>query len=237
MKIYNPNLPQSLVDELNRLNATYFQFDEPIPFKDGLILYPINVRYHDEFLAASECLTLNKDDVEGNEEKTNLEYLLLKMSGKAEKQDEDGPPKGALEKAAEEKKAKEEQARISQYFIRICELVFHVKYGIRCAKCGKVYDYQEFLIKALDKEHPFHCECYKGEEGEEEDFDINIKYRMNPETKKYEILINGITITSEDFDRLRQIVMYQNLPDFKDDTWVDPDMRADQAEKQRLLAK
>ena len=137
----------------------------------------------------------------------------------------------------EEKKAKEEQARISQYFIRICELVFHVKYGIRCAKCGKVYDYQEFLIKALDKEHPFHCECYKGEEGEEEDFDINIKYRMNPETKKYEILINGITITSEDFDRLRQIVMYQNLPDFKDDTWVDPDMRADQAEKQRLLAK
>ena len=237
MKIYNPNLPQSLIDELNRLNATYFQFDEPIPFKDGLTLYPINVRYHDEFLAASECLTLNKDDVEGNEDKTNLEYLLLKMSGKAEQQDEDGPPKGALEKAAEEKKAKEEQARISQYFIRICELVFHVKYGIRCAKCGKVYDYQEFLIKALDKEHPFHCECYKGEEGEEEDFDINIKYRMNPETKKYEILINGITITSEDFDRLRQIVMYQNLPDFKDDTWVDPDMRADQAEKQRLLAK
>ena len=107
----------------------------------------------------------------------------------------------------------------------------------KCAKCGKIYDYQEFLIKALDKEHPFHCECYKGEEGEEEDFDINIKYRMNPETKKYEILINGITITSEDFDRLRQIVMYQNLPDFKDDTWVDPDMRADQAEKQRLLAK
>ena len=208
MKIYNPNLPQSLVDELNRLNATYFQFDEPVPFKDGLMLYPINVRYHDEFLAASECLTLNKDDVEGNEEKTNLEYLLLKMSGKADTQDEDGPPKGALEKAAEEKKAKEEQARISQYFIRICELVFHVKYGIRCAKCGKVYDYQEFLIKALDKEHPFHCECYKDEEGEE-----------------------------EDFDRLRQIVMYENLPAFKDDTWVDPDMRADQAEKQRLLAK
>ena len=69
----------------------------------------------------------------------------------------------AEEVKMEEKKAKEEQARISQYFIRICELVFHVKYGIRCAKCGKVYDYQEFLIKALDKEHPFHCECFIGE--------------------------------------------------------------------------
>ena len=54
MKIYNPNLPQSLVDELNRLNATYFQFDEPIPFKDGLMLYPINVRYHEPRLSFTE---------------------------------------------------------------------------------------------------------------------------------------------------------------------------------------
>lgn len=246
MKIYNPNLPQSITDELNRLNAYYFQFDKPVPFKDGLMLYPINVKYHDEFLAASECLTLNKDDDEKFADKTNLEYLLVKMSGKGEETEEDddddlpGIPKvksSGLEAAAKKQKAEEERMRISQYFIRICELVFHIKYGVRCAKCGKVYDYQDFLMKALDKEHPFHCECYKGEDGETEDFDINIKYRMNAETKKYEILINGIVLTVEDFDRFRQIVMYQNLPDYKDDSWVDPEMRADQAEKQRILAK
>lgn len=214
MKIYNPKLPQKIVDELNKLNTIYFQFDEPIPFKEGLTLYPINVRYHDEFLAASECLTLNKmDSVEGIQ-LSNLGYLLFKMN---------------------DKEHPEEAAKFSQYLIRICELVFHIKYGVRCNKCGKVYDYYEFLAKAMDKEHPFHCECWENDE--QEDFDINIKYKLNEKTKQRELLINGICITPKEFDLIRQIIMYQNLPDYKDDSWVDPDMRADQAEKQRLLAK
>ncbi len=214
MKIYNPKLPKKIVDELNRLNATYFQFDEPIPFKEGLTLYPINVKNHDEFLAASECLTLNKmDSVEGIQ-LSNLGYLLFKMN---------------------DKEHLEEAAKFSQYLIRICELVFHIKYGVRCNKCGKVYDYYEFLTKAMDKEHPFYCECWK--DGEQEDFDINIKYKLNEKTKQRELFVNGICITPKEFDLIRQIIMYQNLPDYKDDSWVDPDMREDQAEKQRLLAK
>ena len=31
--------------------------------------------------------------------------------------------------------------------------------------------------------------------------------------------------------------MYQNLPDYTDDSWVDPDVRQDQREKQELLSK
>ena len=47
MKIYNPNIPKKIVDEIYRLNEQYFQFDKPIPFKEGLTLYPVNLRYHD----------------------------------------------------------------------------------------------------------------------------------------------------------------------------------------------
>ena len=216
MKIYNPNIPKEIVDELYRLNEQYFQFDKPIPFKDGLVLYPVNIRHHDEFLAASECLTLNKnDDFEGMG-MSHLTYLLHKMNNKEKP---------------------EEAAKYSQYLIKMCELVFHIKYGVRCKKCGKVYNYYEFLQKAIDKEHTFHCECYKGEKDEKEDFDINIKYRTNEETKQKELVVNDVAITVEDFNLLRQIIMYQNLPDYKDDSYVDPEMRADQKKKQEILAK
>lgn len=134
------------------------------------MLYPISVRNHDEFLTASECLTLNKDDEGGNEDKTNLEYLLLKMNGKSNNAEDDDDVRGEFEKKAAKKKAEEERARFSQYFIRICELVFHIKYGVRCGRCGKIYDYHDFLVKASDKTHVFHCECWDGS-SDQEDFD------------------------------------------------------------------
>lgn len=211
MKIYNPNLPKNIIDELKRLDVYYFQIDKPIPFKEGLVLYPVNVKYYDEFLTASACLTLNRmDSVEGLTT-SNLGYLLLKMNSK---------------------KQPDEATEYSQYFIRICELIFHINYGIRCNKCGRVYKYSEFLSKFTGENSDCKCEC-----GNIEDYDVNIKYKLNEQTKKYEIIINNVPITEHDFDRLRQIVMYQNLPDYKDDSWVDIEVREDQREKQQLLAK
>lgn len=217
MKIYNPNLPKAIVEELKRLDIQYFQMDKPIPFKEGLTLYPVNVMNHDEFLAASACLTLNKMESAEGIVTSNLGYLLLKINQK-------GDPK------------KEEEASMySQYLIKICELCFHLKYGVFCKKCGKIYDYYDFLLKASDKTKPFHCDCYK--DGDEDDFDITIKYKLNEETKQRELIVNNIVINNKDFDRLRQIIMYQNLPDYKDDSWVDPEVREDQREKQRLISK
>ena len=216
MKIYNPNLPKEIVNELYRLNEQYFQFDKPIPFKEGLTLYPVNIQHYDEFLAASECLTLNRMECIEGIGTSNLGYLLLKMNDKSKP---------------------EEASKYSQYLIRMCELVFHIQYGVRCGKCGKIYNYYDFLSKALDKEHIFHCDCYKGEDGEEDEFDINIKYQTNKETNQKELLVNGITITVKEFDLLRQIIMYQNLPDYKDDSFVDPILREDQRKKQELLAQ
>ena len=211
MKIYNPNLSPSIVNELNRLDSRYFQFDAPIPFKDGLMIYPVSVKNHDEFLTASACLTLNRMESAEGITTSNLGYLLLKMN---------------------DKKNPDEAAAYSQYFIRICEMIFHINYGIKCNKCGKVYNYSEFLLKFTNENNSVKCEC-----GNVDGYDVNIKYKLNEETKKYEIIIDDVHITEKDFDLLRQIVMYQNLPDYKDDSWVDPDVRQDQREKQELLSK
>lgn len=221
MKVYNPNLPKNIVDELYYLNDRYFAFDEPVPLKKGLLIYPVSIKYHDDFIMASDCLTIDKTESIEGIQSTNLSYLLLKMNDKNNEM---------------------EAAKFSQHFIRICELCFQMKYGICCKKCGKIYDYWEFLSMMSNKDKPFSCECGNNLDDNSEGFDANIKYKLNEDTKQREVLIykdfkNPIVMTSEDFDRFRQIVMYQNLPDYKDDSWVDPDMREDQREKQRLLAK
>lgn len=209
MKIYNPNLSTKIVDELNYLNSNFFQFDKPIPFKDGLTIYPVLTRDHDLFLNCSNCLTLNKMDDANGISLSNLGYLIYKMS---------------------DAKHPDESATYSQFLIHICEMVFHVKYGIRCEKCNKFYDYYEFVKMIAEKKEEITCECGS------KDFDVNIRYRTNKNNQK-ELFVDGTTITISDFDRLRQIIMYQNLPDYKDDSWVDPEMREDQAEKQRMIAR
>lgn len=209
MKIYNPNLKKDIVNELYYLDSEYFQFDLPIPFKEGLVIQPVNIKNYNKFMICSECLTLDRtQDPDGILLSSNLEFLLLKMT------------------------SKEEGAKYSQYFLNICEMCFGIPYGVRCIKCGKIYSITEFVKKANEEKDDLHCEC-----GEKDCFKETFSYSTNPETKKPELNIAGIKVDAKEFDRLRQIIMYQNLPDYKDDSWVDPDVKADQEEKHRLLAK
>ena len=55
--------------------------------------------------------------------------------------------------------------------------------------------------------------------------------------KRYNLIIDGVELDNEKFNRLRKIIMYQNLPDFKDDSWVDKAIRKDQEERQKLMSK
>jgi hypothetical protein len=61
-----------------------------------------------------------------------------------------------------------------------------------------------------------------------------MKFVEDPETKKHTLYIDGQQISSKDFDRLRYIVLYQNFPDYQDDSWVDPAIKADYEERMKL---
>lgn len=209
MKIYNKKLPQKLIDELYYLNEAYFQFDKPVPFIEGLTLYPVNVKFHDEFLTCSSCFTLNKLDDPMGLMYSNMGYLISKM------QSED----------------KDEGAKWSRYFSRLCELIFNIKNGIKCKDCGKIMSFSDFFKGLSEEKENFKCEC-----GSTNFMEV-IGIKENEKTHKKELRIDGVTVTDEDFNRLRQIVMYQNLPDFKDDSWVDIEVRKDQEETARLRAK
>ena len=49
-----------------------------------------------------------------------------------------------------------------------------------------------------------------------------VKFKQDEETKRYNLIIDGVELDNEKFNRLRKIIMYQNLPDFKDDSCFEP---------------
>lgn len=51
--------------------------------------------------------------------------------------------------------------------------------------------------------------------------DKDIEYRTNG--KHRELIINKIILDRKDFDNIRRIICYQNMPDY-DDTYIDPDL-------------
>lgn len=209
MKIFNPQLKEELVNELFYLDSEYFQFDIPVPFKKGLNIYPVSTRNYNKFMICTECLTLDRTEAIEGLSTTNLGYLLMKMADK------------------------EEGAKYSQYFSTLCELCFKAPSGIKCTKCGKFYTIPDMLRRLAEKsESDPICEC-----GANDDFEETLKYKIDPKTKKHELIINGITIDDGEFDRIRQIIMYQNLPDYKDDSWVDPVVKEDQEAKRKILAR
>lgn len=207
MIIRNTTLKKEIIEELEWLDEYYFQYDKPIPFKSDLIIYPILTQNYTEFLKLSDCLTLNKNETTEGLMQTHLDFLVSKM----------------------------EDREIGQYwarkFSRLLELIFHVKNGIRCNQCKTIISLPEFLQQLEEQKEGVACKNCGST-----NFEEVIRYIENSKGKK-ELIINGVTITSKDYERLRQIVMYQNFPDYQDDSWVDPEIREDQRQKQELLAK
>lgn len=212
-------LKPKIADELRSLENHYFREDKPVPFKDGLILYPIIVRDLEVFSQCSSCLTLHKNDSPEGIGMTYLDFLAYKMQDK-----EEGP-------------------LWSWKFQKLCEIVFHISNGIKCTKCGRVIPYdskefKDFLQKITQVESnestdkSLACpEC--GNLGYTE----MIKFSSDPITKKNKLIINGQEITSKEFDRLRQIILFQNFPDYRDDSWVDRSLRKDYETRLELQRK
>lgn len=203
-----PQKDKKILEQVKSYEESYFTFDDPIPFC-GLKVYPVTVRNYRVFLMASACFTLNKNDDPDGIPKTHLNYLL--------------------EKAQDSQDGIFWSLRLSQ----LLGLIFHVQNGLKCKKCGKFMSIEEYIQKASEQQakgvNLKKCEC--GGLYEE-----TFRYGMEGTTKKRKLIVDGHDVLSKDFDLLRKLVMYQNLPDYKDDSWVHPEVRADQEAKRKLMS-
>lgn len=214
-------IPKDIAQELSKDEILYFREDKPVPFC-GLNIYPVKVRDYETFCNCSACCTLNRKESEEGLKMTDLEFLLL-QSGK------------------EGEEGQQWSFRIQRLF----ELVFHISNGLKCKNgdCHHVltYESEAFLQYVMDiqksqKENtpPPQLKCPKCGGTE---FNEVIKFCQDEKTKKYYLMIDGHKITHLDFKKFRQIVLFQNFPDYHDDSWVDPALKADYEAKLELQRK
>jgi len=205
-------------DKLKYFEQRYFSNDEPVPFIGGLKIYPILIKDYYKFYSVISCFTMNKNEDNAGISMSNLEYIYHKIN-----KDEQG-------------------SSILNQFITLLEMVFHVDYGLRCPKCNKVITYEEVNknLKELIIEDNLDISNFNklqylndikicSECGSERD--DTIKYIF--EKGNNLLFVNNVKITKSDFDELRKIVCYQNIPDY-DDEYIDPELKADLEEAARL---
>jgi len=211
-------LPQDIAEEIRGYETTYFKTDKPIPFC-GLLIYPVTVEDYEIFSSCSTCLTLKKNEDPKGIVMSHLDYLISKTQD---------PQEGSL---------------WSYKIQKLFEIIFHIKNGLKCKGCGQIIEYSsnEFkkfihdIQEAQQNNTPIQTLQCPGCKGE--DFLEMIKIFKDETTNKYSLLIDGHIITKQDFDRLRQIILFQNFPDYQDDSWVDPEVKKDYEERVRLEAQ
>ena len=211
-----PESEKKILEEVEYLRDKYFTYDEPVPFC-GLYLYPVSVRNYNEFMTSNACLLLNKNDDPMGIKFTHLDYLLSKISDEKE---------GVL---------------WSMRFSKIIELCFHILPGMKCSKCGKYIPYDQFFTEERvklyqegtdeDRKKFFDCDCGEGK------MIASLDQKKDEKSNKTVLLIDGHEIDSNNFNKLRKFILYQNLPDFKDDSWADKAIRDDQAKRAEILSK
>ena len=228
-------VPNKIAKELAYYEYRYFRDDVPIPFC-GLLIYPATVRDYERFFDATSCLTLNKNETLQGIRMSNLDYLYSLM----------------------ESKNGDEGSKWSFRFTSLIDICFHIKSGYKCKKCGRLYEFgsaecaklmkdTEERVKNAATEDPQLLDTPEGIEKLkslakprcEDDGDevMATIYTKKDDKGKLILVLDGHEISSADFDRLRQIILFQNLPDYRDESWVDPSLKRDRELKLELERK
>ena len=221
-------LAPELANELQFYESKYFQEDKPVPFC-GMDIYPVKMHDYNLFFSCVDVLTLDKNKTPQGIKMTNLDYLRELMYSNTS------------------------EGNVYSYKLySLLELIFHVQNGLKCSNCHTIVPYtsQEFKdyltkiqelqslgvekLASLSPSDIPKCLCPKCQGEAKEEI---IAIRLEENSKHYALYIDGHKISSADFNRLRQIVLFQNMPDYFDDSWVDASLRADRMAKLELQQK
>lgn len=226
-------------EDINKLieiyQQVYFTHDEPVPFKDKLMLYPVKVKDYYKYYSALDILRFEKnEDPSGvGIPMTHLGYLIYKS-----KQDD------------------EEGRSVAHKIISMLELVFQIKNGIYC-DCDEEETYISY--DDLLKEYAKIRNDIAAQESEDDDENAQqlkmlqfnarihearvcpkcgkerkdiIRYETDKDEKVH-MFVGETEITKDDYDLLRQLIQFQNNVDY-DNEIIDPELKAELELKAQL---
>lgn len=237
---------ESVARELAEDEIKYFREDLPVPFC-GMNIYPAKVREYERFMDATSCLTLDKNISADGVGKTNLEFLISKTQVPDQKEAAMWSYRinSLLEICFHEKNgykcpqcghfveidSDEYNTLVQKKNEELQSLI--VQHPELFADTGKVKE----ILKGLAS-----MKCPVCAEKESDPLKVPTLYAMfvirQNEAGKLELVIdNKNVISSKDFNRFRYIVLFQNFPDYRDESWVDPALRADHQAKLEIESK
>lgn len=208
---------------LQQYEQIYFTHDEPVPLKDHLKIYPVLVKDYNIFYSLIDIFTINKnEDPSGvGVAMSHLDYFIYLMQPEQQNSE-----------------------LFTRKAISMFELVFRIKNGIKCDCDNDTYIsyddiYQQISHREKELKHSLTQEeilnifyeikrCPKCGKIRED----LIKLHKLPNGKQ-NIIIDGVEIDKNTFEDLRQIVCYQNMPDYDDD-YIDPELKEEMEEAARL---
>lgn len=228
---------EELKHKIEFLTQFYFEDDKPIPWIEDLIIYPVLVTDYYKFHTSIECMTMDKNkDISGvGLPMSHLEYLIHRMKD---------PDTGKI---------------VTNQFISMLEMTFHVKNGLFCDNpecCNyntlddgthELKPREEIALMLYDdiwnnfskitdeqKRTKFFqessiCPCC----GKKKREVFTIGKNSNGKDLLY---IFDTVINSKQYDELRQIVCRYNMLDW-DDAYIDPELEAELAEKSKMENK
>lgn len=199
-------------EDLAYIEKRYFAYDEPVP-ACGMLIYPVSMRNHDEFLRAVDCLLLNKnDDIKGLK-MTSLEYMLSKINDEKD---------GSL---------------WSYKLSALVTLCFHVAPGVKCHKCGRVIDFQDYSQACQNATTEEEMKAAISCPDCKDSVLVPSLAVDRGEGKQTCLIIDGHRITNDDFKMLKMIILRQNIPTYQDDSDLSKELRKDQAKRSEILSR
>ncbi len=220
-------------DKLSIYEQNFFTYDEPVPFKGNLLIYPATVKDYYKFYNVVSCFTLdkNEDPTGVGLSLTELQYVFHLIE-------------------------QENSYVFRDQFISLLELVFHLDNGLYCdnpdCEChSNIIAYKDIRpkVELLTLEL---MQKYKNIENGEQLIKVEKEqkmyemqlcphckqmmrdvYEFKLEKEKPVLIIKGIPIKNKEYRELKRIYCYQNLPDFNDD-YIDPELKSALEETARL---
>ena len=221
---------------LERYEIEYFRENKDVPFC-GLTIHPIKIRDYEAFLNCLPCLTLNRKSSAEGLAKSDLGYLNLQMRKPDSNPDRPDDKEWV-------------SGRVWSFrFQKLIEMVFGIKNGVKCNSCGHVIPFGdsewESLVAGMraslasgKQPEPLKCpKCQKVDSKEDHIFSDMIRIVEGPTKAEDCLIVDGHRISLEDFELFRYIVPFQNMPDYRDDSRVDPKLRQDFEKRAEMLNK
>lgn len=235
-------LSPEIQEKLSFYEKVYFSLDNPVPFRQGIMVYPVLVKDYYTFYSLLPCLTMDKNTKKVKMMKTNVDpfHPDVEMEVEVEVANPKGISMSYVSYLCEMMLDKEYGPTLTQQVMHLFELVLHLKNGLFCPNCHSEHAHITFeeAVKAMSGMTPEEKQAYLVKISKCPDCGQETRQIFSIKQGKInKLCIYDYEFSSKDFDELTGIITHGNILGYDDDIYIDPDLKADLDKKRKLQNK